>query len=358
MKNKYDDAWEVEEEKIEEEPYISYDIASYPADYTLSVIHEMFTNEDIVIPDFQRQFVWTINQSSLLIESFLLGLPVPQLFFYVDEEEKKLVIDGQQRIMSVIYFINGYFGEETTQWKKTVFRLKNLDKRSPYYNKNFQDLNAKDKRKLENAVLRAMIIKQLSPKDDLTSVYHIFERLNTGGTALKAQEIRNCVFRGDFVNILKELNNNKFWRKIIGKPNLDKHQRDVELVLRLFSLATSHQTYEKPMKEFMNISMKINQDGDTKNVARFCELFAKVSKKIEDELGAKPFHLRGPINTAALDSVYTVLINNYPRLKVGLDRKFKLLLEDEKYSEATTYSTSDESAVKLRIQIAEKYLLK
>ena len=357
MKNKYDNAWEVEGEMIEEEPYISYDIASYPADYTLSVIHEMFTNGDIVIPDFQRQFVWTINQSSLLIESFLLGLPVPQLFFYVDDDEKKLVIDGQQRIMSVIYFVNGYFGEETTHGKKAVFRLKNLDKRSPYYNKNFQDLNAKDKRKLENAVLRAMIVKQLSPKDDLTSVYHIFERLNTGGTALKAQEIRNCVFRGDFVNILKELNNDKSWRKIIGKPNLDKHQRDVELVLRLFSLATSHQTYEKPMKEFMNISMKINQDGNTKNVARFCELFTKVTKIIDDELGAKPFHLRGPINTAALDSVYTVLINNYSRLKGGLSSKFKSLIGDEKYSEATTYSTSDESAVKLRIQIAAKYLL-
>ena len=73
-----DEILEVEEEVDENEVSVAYDIASYPSDLTLSVVNEMWANGDIVIPDFQRNFVWSIKQSSLLVESFLIGLPVPQ----------------------------------------------------------------------------------------------------------------------------------------------------------------------------------------------------------------------------------------------------------------------------------------
>ena len=96
----------VEDVVEEDEVPVEYDIATYPSDFTLSGIHTMWHDGDIEIPEFQREFVWTIKQSSLLIESFLLGLPVPSVFFYIDEEHKNLVIDGQQRILSVVY----YFG--------------------------------------------------------------------------------------------------------------------------------------------------------------------------------------------------------------------------------------------------------
>jgi len=97
---------EIDEHIEENEAFICYDIASYPSDLTLNTIKEMWDNADIVIPEFQRNFVWTIQQSSLLIESFLLGLPVPQVFFYVDDKNKSLVIDGQQRIMSIVFYLD------------------------------------------------------------------------------------------------------------------------------------------------------------------------------------------------------------------------------------------------------------
>jgi uncharacterized protein with ParB-like and HNH nuclease domain len=90
------------DESQEDESLITYDIATYPSDFTLSGIVEMWNNGDITIPRFQREFVWTIRQASLLIESFLLGLPVPPVFFYIDDENRNLVIDGQQRILSTI----------------------------------------------------------------------------------------------------------------------------------------------------------------------------------------------------------------------------------------------------------------
>src|SRR5689334_8822646 len=106
------------DETQEEESLVTYDIATYPSDFTLSVIHEMWGRGDITIPPFQREFVWTIKQSSLLIESFLLGLPIPPVFFYIDDQNKNLVIDGQQRISTVIFYFEGFFGYESVQGKK------------------------------------------------------------------------------------------------------------------------------------------------------------------------------------------------------------------------------------------------
>lgn len=270
----------------ENEVAVTYDIASYPSDLTLSVVNEMWNNGDIVIPDFQRNFVWSIRQSSLLIESFMLGLPVPQVFFYVDDQNRNQVIDGQQRIMSVIFYLDGYFGSENIQGKKRVFRLQGLDDNSPFSKKRFEDLDDIYQRKLKSAVLRAINIRQLSPKGEATSVYHIFERLNTGGTPLKPQEIRNCVFRGDLVRILRYLNQDKNWRKILGKNTFDRHQKDVELILRIFALSYFFGDYEKPMKEFLNQIMNREKVGVSSLVKSFQSAFPDVAEIIIDSFAS------------------------------------------------------------------------
>ena len=131
---------DVEAEDDDSEVSLIYDIASYPSDFTLSGIAQMWKDGDILIPDYQREFVWSIRQSSLLIDSFLCGLPVPPVFFYIDEDNKNLVIDGQQRIMSIVFFLEGYFGRESTHGKRQVFRLAGLDKKSPYHNLSFSEL--------------------------------------------------------------------------------------------------------------------------------------------------------------------------------------------------------------------------
>jgi uncharacterized protein with ParB-like and HNH nuclease domain len=220
---------EMTDEDQDDQIFINYDITTYPSDFTLSVLFEMWRNKSIIIPDFQRDYVWNINQASLLIESFLIGLPVPQVFFYIDDENKNLVIDGQQRLLSIFYFFEGFFGKENEKGRRQVFRLTGLNKKNRFYNKTFDQLDEKMRRKFEGAVLRAINVRQLNPKDGNTSIYYIFERLNTGGTPLKPQEIRNCVYRGDFLNRMRKLNENTDWRKILGKVMPDKHQNDVEL---------------------------------------------------------------------------------------------------------------------------------
>src|SRR3546814_4890372 len=71
-----------------------------------------------------------------------------------------------------------------------------------------------------------------------------------------SQEIRHCVFHGPIVDELSKVNENAAWRKIIGKAPLDKHQKDIELILRTLAISTRADEYEKPMKEFLNVTMK------------------------------------------------------------------------------------------------------
>ena len=349
---------QIEDEVEEDEVPVEYDIATYPSDFTLSGIHKMWEDGDIEIPEFQREFVWTIKQSSLLIESFLLGLPVPPVFFYVDEEHKNLVIDGQQRILSVVYYFNGYFGEESIRGKRQVFRLTGLDERSPYHDLRYEDLSQSDQRKFQTAVLRAINVRQLSPKENNTSIYHIFERLNTGGTALKPQEIRNCVFRGKFVLILRKLNQGKNWRSIIGKKAVDKHQKDIELILRLFALSNHRwDSYEKPMKEYLNLAMRRNRKGENKEVERFTRRFPKVCELIISRLGDKPFNIRGPLNTSVLDSVLCALLDNFDKIPEDLKQRYEKLLGDQTFLDGTYSSTTDTLILQNRFALAEKHLV-
>ena len=357
-KRKLDDELEVDEVmEDEDEVAVTYDIASYPSDLTLSVLYEMWGNGDIVIPEFQRNFVWNIRQSSLLIDSFLLGLPVPQVFFHVDEENKSVVIDGQQRIMTVVFFFEGYFGSENIQGRRQVFRLQGLDSSNPIAKKRFVDLDESAQRKLKSSVLRAINIRQLHPMGETTSIYHIFERLNTGGTPLRPQEIRNCVFRGDFVRILRELNTDPNWRKILGRSAFDRHQKDVELILRIFAFSGHLEQYEKPMKEFLNKTMRSEQSGTSARVQKFKRDFPKAARTILEELGEKPFHVRGPLNTSVLDAVFCTILDNLNRIPKDLSNRFQRLIKDTEFQQATYYSTSDVVVVKARFVKAHQLLI-
>jgi len=346
---------EIEAEE-DEESYVTYDIATYPSDLTLSGIFEQWKDGEILIPDYQREFVWSQKQASLLIESFLVGLPIPPVFLYIDESNKYVVIDGQQRITSVVYFFEGYFGTEDQKSKKTIFKLIGLSPKSPFLNKSFTELADSDQRKLRGAVLRAMNIRQLSPKGEPTAAYHIFERLNTGGTPLKPQEIRNCVYRGRVVERLRELNRNSDWREILGKENVDKHQKDVELILRLFSLFENLENYQRPMKDFLSTSMKRNLNFDSDSAKAFEVLFAKVASQIVAELGPKPFSSRGPVNSALLESVFVSLLRLGEPGSADFRSRFEELRVNQKFQETISQSTANEEVVRTRHAIARQVL--
>lgn len=348
---------ESEELDLETTP-ATYEVITYPADFTLEGLVSKYRKGSMTVPGFQRNYVWNINQASRLIESFLLGLPVPAIFLFTDEvNNEQLVIDGQQRLMSVVYFFDGYFGEADKVGRKKVFRLTGLNEKSPYYNKTYAELEISDLaafNKLNDSVLRAFVVKQLTP-DGNTSVYHIFERLNTGGTQLVGQEIRNCVYHGAFNNLLCDLNKYENWRKIFGNDAPHKRQKDVELILRFFSFYENGDNYERPIKDFMSNFMRKHQHMDEDKQEQFKNIFKKTCDQVVDLLGVKPFHIWSGLNVAVFDSTFTALAKNgFPR---DLKERFDRLKRDEDFVKGVRGATADDSIVELRMSLARQYLI-
>lgn len=342
------DKWNVHktEESGEDEAFapLQFEIVNYPADITLKGYYEQWQNKQLLVPPFQRDYVWDVKRASKLIESFFLGLPVPGVFLFRPKNSNVFqIVDGQQRILSVVHFLEGHFGE-------SVFRLKGVQ--SGFDGKRFVDLSDALRFKLETTVLRATIIQQLSPDDD-TSVYQIFERLNTGGMNLNPMEIRQSVSFGPFVSLLKDLNRDVHWRALVGQAVPDKRLRDVELVLRILALYQHRQDYEKPMKEFLNkfMEFKRKKSDDYDNLS---DSFIFAVKKAHDLLGPMPFHLRKRLNYGVMDSVLVALLID-PKID-NLKEKFENLLLDRDYIQAVSFNTSDAGAIDVRLSKAISYL--
>lgn len=346
----------VEEDDTEDDQYHEYSLTSYPSDFTLAVLYDQWKEGEIVVPDFQRGYVWNVEQASKLIESFLVGLPIPQVFLYVDDDHKLLVIDGQQRITSIAYFFDGFFGAETGGSRK-VFRLTGLSERSPYKGKAFEDFDASTQRKLKGAPLRAINIRQLKPEADTSSVYQIFERLNTGGTPLKPQEIRNAVYRGALNDLLKDFNELTDWRHLLGKKDPDKHMRDVELLLRVFALTYYRDKYDGKMKDFLTARMSANRDAKSDAVRDFAKTFPLVAKELVSKLPGNPFRRGGPINSAMLESILCACLVNWPKAQEApLISGFQKLVADAPFQKAISQSTNSRDNVKTRFDRASVLL--
>lgn len=350
---------EIQSEELDlESTPATYEVITYPADFTLEGLVSKYKKGTMTVPGFQRNYVWNIKQASRLIESFLLGLPVPAIFLFTDEvNNEQLVIDGQQRLMSIVYFFDGYFGEPDKTGRKKVFKLTGLNENSPYFNKTYADLEDSDQaafNKLNDSVLRAFVVKQITPNGN-TSVYHIFERLNTGGTQLVGQEIRNCVYHGEFNNLLCELNQYPNWRRIFGNETPHKRQKDVELILRFFSFYENGHAYERPIKDFMSNFMRVNQHLPESDRERFADLFTSTCDNIVELLGDKPFHIWSGLNVAVFDSTFTTLAKNgFPD---DLKDRYAALKSDDDFIRGVRGATADESIVELRMKLAESYLI-
>lgn len=362
-KNTLGDGVELLESEEEDRDYSppSYDIVAYPADYTLEGLVAKLQRGTIQPAGFQRKYVWKLPQASRLIESFLLGLPVPPVFLYAKPEDNSLlVIDGQQRLMSVQYFFEGYFGPPNESGKSTVFSLKGLAKTSPYNDKTYNYLREHNEtafNKLNDAVLRAFIVKQLRPDDD-TSIYHIFQRLNTGGTPLASQEIRNCIYHGPLNDRLCELNRFAPWREVFGKNGEDSRQRDVELILRFLALFYNLDEYEKPMTDFLSRFMRKHQNASPENLDNMSEVFKNTTTAILRVLRDRPFHIRAGINAAVFDSIYVAVARHMMEAQQGsLRSRYDQLLENDEFAKYVSSNTTDTEIVRKRVAAAEKAVL-
>lgn len=325
----------------------TYSITSYGADYPVDSLVNRLRNKKIRVPSFQRGYVWKERQASRFIESLLLGLPVPGIFLTRDlNSADLLVIDGQQRLKSLQFYYDGIINEN-------VFRLTEVQKR--FVGKTYKDLDSDDRQRLDDSIIHATIVKQDEPSEDNSSIYLIFERLNTGGLQLYPQEIRSAIFPGAFVELLKNLNNVPDWRNIYG--NQSARQKDQEFILRYFAMYLYREKYKKPLKGFLNNYMAKNKNLQLHNKEMLTELFEQTVGFVNSVLGKNAFRPIRAINASIFDSVMVGVSEMYARKQKFPNREefliaYDNLLKNEDYLSTTTDATSDEPVVEKRMKLA------
>lgn len=299
------DYYEVQDE---ETSIISYDISVIPNDFNVMTINSLIESGVISMPTFQRNYVWDRKRASRFIESLILGLPIPQIFLYQVDRNKYSIIDGQQRLLTVYFFIKQRFprsGKRTFLRKifdengkipeavlsnneyfqdfKLQFAKLESGEPHPLNNRKYYTLDVAQKSAFDLMPIRCMSIRQNKPEDN-GSIYEIFSRLNTGGLNLSPQEIRGCLYRSEFYKLIYDLNSEIRWRELIGKREEDDKFRDVEILLRSYALLYDGASYTGAMIRFLNRFSKEAQTFDAGKIEE-CKMifydFLNVCSSIE-----------------------------------------------------------------------------
>lgn len=294
---------ETEDGQIDE-----YDLTSTPNDFNTSTIFNFIESGAVKIPGFQRNYVWDIKRASKLIESLIIGLPVPQVFLYEEGRNSFLVIDGQQRLMTIYYFSKHRFPKMANRVQlREIFNSQGkIPDEILHDDEYFEDFNLRlpeirdgvpnkftgmnystmgDYRvQFDLRTIRNVIVKQIKPSNDDSSVYEMFSRLNTGGINLTPQQIRFCLYYSEFYDLLAQLNLAPGWRRILGQEKPDLNTRDIEVLLRAIAVWREGDNYKPSMVKFLNNFSRTAQsfnDRQISQIKRTCEWFLASTEDVD-----------------------------------------------------------------------------
>lgn len=356
----------IEQIKDEEKSYSDddlYNISSWGADLSFREIASMYDEGDLLKPELQRKYVWSKLEASRFIDSILLGLPVPSVFFAKEADETKLIVDGYQRIMTVYDYMKGEFTQD-----QKVFKLSNTEAiNERWRGKTFEELTIEEQRRIRNTTIHAIIFEQKYPNND-TGMYQIFERINTGGRTLKPQEIRNCVYQGNFNELLFKLNSNDHWRNIIGPE--DSRMMDIELILRYYAIKDLY--FSKEEKQQINLIKFLNEYmGNHQNLINECYMsfyndFNEVIELLDKEIGSKTFRnlkknsdeFANKVSPSVFDAVMVATRKALDNKKniIDLYNKYIILCKNNEFLDATSQHTTNINNIMKRIDLAYQIL--
>ena len=351
------------DEALEVIPY-TYSITAYGADYPVDGIVKRIEVGDIIVPTFswdpgaaskvvgfQREYVWPRPKADRFIESLLLGLPVPGIFLVKEISGRFLVLDGHQRLYTLRAFYDGVING-------IEYKLGDVQDR--FVGKRYKDLDIEDRRRLDDSIIHATVIRQDQPSEDQSSIYVIFERLNTGGVNLQPQEIRVALYHGELVRVLRTLNDNPNWRSLFG--NKSRRLKDMEMILRFFAFFYYAKAYRSPMKDFLNRYMAKNQSLTHQTEMELTTIFNNTVAVIVEAIGHRAFRPERALNAAVIDSVMTGIayrLASGPITKTDdLRRSYEDLLKKTDYRDAVETGTSQEAKVTKRLDSATKAFAK
>lgn len=324
-------------------------------------------------PDYQRNHRWSVEESSRLMESLILNIPIPTVYLSqdvdVDEEveddvSRYSVIDGQQRLTAIYEFMTNEFALEGLE----VLELLN----GSFY----KDLPPFLVRRLEERTIKCLRIDSTA---DPQVKFDIFERLNSGAIQLESQELRNAIYRGRFNDMIKDLAKNKIFMTLLNidmknpeEDNKVKKMLDVEYVLRFFSyMDNGGESMKKSFKQFMSEQMDKFNTYDEETLKNMRKHFEKVLEMILEKLGKDAFakykvenqqlKLQSHFNAAVYDAIAIAVseqLKSNPNFEITdvMKNRIENLFYDKGFIDFINGSTNDKSKILGRIEMVKGVL--
>ena len=333
-------------------------VSSYNVTYTVETLINKIENDEICLkPEFQRNFVWDIKTASGFIDSLLIELPTPTIFLGIRKnDEKFIVIDGQQRLKSLYQYIKkeDFFKDNAHKQFKLTFKQEPGYKQPQWAGLTFSTLNKVLQRRLNNAQINVTVVQYSDVTPDL--VFELFNRLNSKGVKLLPQEIRNCVYAGDFNNLLTRLNRDINWRKLVG-PVEDSRFQDIELILRFFALYYDVKVYKPSMKSFLSDFIRKNRNLEHFGDTELTSLFKATMETIADQIGEEAFRRESvKLNRSLFDAVAVGVARGITSQKLNKDlrKHYSQFLKKYFSSASAMEGTTERAKVQDRIELAEQ----
>lgn len=332
-------------------------LVSQKMDLYIPSLKDMIDNQVIDLdPTFQRRDRWNTKQQSKLIESIIMAVPIPPIFLAEEEYNTYSVMDGKQRLTAIYMYLTDKYA------------LTGLKFWEELNNKKFSDLNKIVRNGIDRRAISAVVLLNES---DLEIKFDVFERINTGGQNLTPQEVRNCIYRGRFNDLLIELSSYQNFKSCLGLPDpLEKlkkvriYQRmdDVQLVLRFF-LLQNYEEINDNLKTVMNNYMeKRKQDlVDQKELQIYRTLFTETVDKVYSVYEHKAFRtwdiskkewgrISAPFYDAIMYGFSKVSRDSIQGNEERIINGTKLLFEDTDFVESIRKGTNGFEANRIRIQ--------
>ncbi|NHM03609.1 GmrSD restriction endonuclease domain-containing protein [Flavobacterium celericrescens] len=332
-------------------------------DFSIREFHSMHQDGDIDLqPDYQRKYVATPAIASKLIESVLMDVPIPVVYLAEEQNETYSVIDGQQRLTTFISFLSGKYPD------RTDFKLTGLNVLKELNKKTFAQLDKEQQNKIKKTTLHTIIIKKESNED---IKFEIFERLNTGSIKLNEDEIRNTVYRGNYVKLLGELEQDSTFHFLVSKDNYKKRMIYRGMILRFFALSEkTYLNYKPSMKQFCNKELRDNRNFSAAKEKEYRERFLHVVDLVKVVFGETAFRRYVPIDentdkggwiktrlNMALFDIQMCGFVNYSKNEVLQHADYireamlDLMSNNQEFIESILIQTSDKNILKKRFKI-------
>lgn len=322
-------------------------------DMSFGELMNMYEDGDLFItPEYQRVFRWSLFQQTRFIESVILGIPIPPIFVAEDNKGKWEVVDGLQRMSTVLSF----FGLLDTMPEKNNLILTEGEMVRELEGIALKDLPIKLKTTLKRSVCRVEIVRWDSQEDIR---YELFNRLNTGSSPLSDQEIRNCIFRSydiDLNQVLRDMAKHESFIALISPSQRRKDEMFLEeLVLRYFAFKNFEGQFKTTVPQFLTEFMRSVSKGDIKfDLQKEKTEFISFVDFLQANFGKEVFRPKGMFAQHLFDSLAFAVPKTFKKIKGNETRIIALinkLLVDPAYNEIGT-STFSNSRIRARMDRA------